>query len=410
MCPHIFCALCKIDICVGCFSRGAEFGGHKNDHDYHILRDSFNLFENSDWTAKEEEVLLEALQRYGNWNLVAKELPNRTIREIKTHYDQFYLERRGSDNLPKIKETGASVFIEPIVPYRFRINDTEEPPRYSPNTVGYKSLAGYNPARSDFECEFDSTAEDLLSNLKSTERDDPHFELITNLQCGMIGAYNRRLVERQRWKKIIRSHGLIVPRKLQAWLHRYDVTITRPVYEKLIRFMQFCTPVQFEMLMEGLHRSGELKIQIIRLCELRQRGITSLSDARLYLKLKQVHDQCETELKSFHSNAQFNWKLSNRNLPVDLPFTKKKSGFTPIEIVGMPGYEKLTPSERDLCRTVRLVPISYLELKDILVSENKKMGSIKLKTARKILKIDVNKTRRLYDFLVQEGYIVKPAS
>lgn len=402
--------MCTVNICTLCFSKGAEFGGHKNDHDYHIIRDDFPLFSNTDWTAREELTLLDSLQKYGNWNSVAKEIPNRTLKEIKIHYDYFYLERHGSDHFPEVNKSESAAFLEPIVPYRQRISDTDEPPRYSPNTLGYKSLAGYNPARSDFESEFDSTAEDLLSNLKPVDKDDPHFDLITNLQCSVIQSYNRRLIERQRWKKIIRDHGLIVLRKVNAWLHRYDVTITRPVYEKLIRFMQFCTPVQFELLMEGLHHSGELKIQILRLCELRQKGITSLADARLYLRLKQIHESCENELKAFHTNSQFNWKSNNRNFSVDLPFNKKKSGFTPIEIFGMPGYEKLTPAERELCRTVRLVPITYLELKEILIAENKKMGSIKLKTARKILKIDVNKTRRLFDFLVQEGYIVKTVS
>jgi transcriptional adapter 2-alpha len=263
--PYIYCALCKVNICAVCFSKGAEFGEHRNDHDYHIIRDDFPVFEGTDWTAREETVLLDSLQKYGNWNLIAKELPNRTLKEIKSHYDYFYLERRGSGRMPEVKETATAVFLEPVVPYRCRISDTDEPPRYSPNTVGYKSLAGYNPARSDFECEFDSTAEDLLSNLKPVDRGDPHFDLVTNLQCSIIQIYNRRLVERQRWKRIIREHGLIILRKVHAWLHRYDVTITRPVYEKLIRFMQFCTPVQFEMLMEGLHRSGELKIQIVRL-------------------------------------------------------------------------------------------------------------------------------------------------
>lgn len=145
---------------------------------------------------------------------------------------------------------------------------------------------------------------------------------------------------------------------------------------------------------------------ISRLCELRGKGITTLADARHYLKLKQLHQKCEEELKTFRSNSQFNWKL-NTNLTVDLGLSKRRSKFTPIEIVGMPGYEKLTDSERELCRNVRLVPISYLELKNLLITENKKLGSIKLMTARRLLKIDVNKTKRLFDFLVAEGYVTK---
>lgn len=263
--PYIFCVLCDANVCALCFSQGVEFGNHKSDHSYRIIRDDFLLFANSDWSAKEELILLESIQKYKNWNSVARALPGRTVRDAKLHYNEFYLSKKSIRNMPKMKSTGANSCFEPIVPYRLKINDNDEPPRYLSSTVGYKSLAGYNPARSDFECEFDSTAEDLLSNFKLISENEPYYDMITSLQQAIIRSYNRRLVERQRWKRIIRDHGLIVLRKVYAWLHRYDVTITRPVYEKLIRFMQFCDPLQFEMIMEGLHRSGELKLQILRL-------------------------------------------------------------------------------------------------------------------------------------------------
>lgn len=262
--PYILCVLCNANICALCFSQGVEFGNHKSDHGYQIIRDDFLLFANSDWSAREEMTLLDSIQKYKNWNSVARELPGRTVRDVKLHYNEFYLSRKYLPALPKMNPH-TDLFIEPIVPYRLKIKDSDEPPRYLSNTVGYKSLAGYNPARSDFECEFDSTAEDLLSNFKLVNETDPHYDMLTNLQQAIIRCYNRRLLERQRWKRVIRDHGLIVLRKVYAWLHRYDVTITRPVYEKLIRFMQFCDPLQFEMIMEGLHRSGELKLQILRL-------------------------------------------------------------------------------------------------------------------------------------------------
>lgn len=261
--PYIYCVLCNGNICALCFSQGVEFGSHKSDHSYQIIRDDFPLFANSDWTAKEELILLDSIQKYRNWNSVARALPERTVRDVKLHYDNFYLGRNAPQDLPKMKSTAISMF-ESIVPYRFKINDNDEPPRYLSNTIGYKSLAGYNPARSDFECEFDSTAEDLLSNFKLIKETEADYGLITSLQQAIIRSYNRRLLERQRWKRVIRHHGLIVLRKVYSWLHRYDVTITRPVYEKMIRFMQFCEPEEFEMIMEGLHRSGELKLQIFR--------------------------------------------------------------------------------------------------------------------------------------------------
>lgn len=89
-----------------------------------------------------------------------------------------------------------------------------------------------------------------------------------------------------------------------------------------------------------------------------------------------------------------------------VPVRKRTS--MPLDVIGLPGYEKLQPRERDLCASVRLVPLTYLELKETLVAENNKLGYLKLLTARRILKIDVNKTRRLYDFLIEEGFICKP--
>ena len=60
-----------------------------------------------------------------------------------------------------------------------------------------------------------------------------------------------------------------------------------------------------------------------------------------------------------------------------------------------------------LCSGVRLVPESYNEFKKILISECRKFGTLKLAQARTLIKIDVNKTRKIYDFLVTEGFIKK---
>ncbi|XP_057666509.1 transcriptional adapter 2-alpha-like isoform X1 [Diorhabda carinulata] len=407
---YILCEKCKVNICLSCFSNGAEFLNHKNDHDYRVLSTNFVLFENSDWTAEEELKLLDCISNYGNWNLITQELPNRSVNEIIQHYEYFYLERNGCKGFPKINFPDVALFPELVVPYRFRLADTDEPPRYLSNTVGFKSLAGYNPARSDFEIEFDKGAEDILSNLEFVDEDDPHYELLTKLQCSLVEAYNRRLQERQRWKNLIRSHGLLLVRKTHSWLKRYDNTINKNIYEKMIRFMQLCKPMKFEMLMEGLHRVGELKLHISRLINLRKIGITTLAEGRLYFKLKQSHEANKKSLKLFRQDPALNWKACKDSNFTIISKCNRRRSFAPIEISGMPGYSKLSPQEADLCSTVRLVPVTYFQLRDTLVSECRKNGSVSLQTARKLLKIDVNKTRKLYDFLLQEGYIQKTSS
>ena len=60
-----------------------------------------------------------------------------------------------------------------------------------------------------------------------------------------------------------------------------------------------------------------------------------------------------------------------------------------------------------LCSQCRLQPVAYLQYKQQLVSECKKEGKVRLADARKLIKIDVNKTRRIYNLLVEKGLVVK---
>ncbi|XP_022908414.1 transcriptional adapter 2-alpha-like isoform X1 [Onthophagus taurus] len=408
----ILCAKCDLCICCSCFASGVEFDSHKNDHPYRVMRYDFPLYEHSDWTAQEELLLLDGLLSLGNYKNISKKLTNRTPDDIKSHYEYFYLLKKGHSSLPEISSHENSEFINPAVPFRFRVVDIEEPPRYAATSASYHSVAGYNAARSDFELDYDMNAEDLIANLDFVDSDDPNYQILTDLQCALIQIYNWRLRERLRRRKIIRNHGLILLRKITAWLHRYDSTITQPVYNRLTKFMQCHNGQDFEYLMEGLHRAGELKIHIARLCDFHKRGIKSLKEARLYLNLKQQREENMRDLKTFYANPIFNFKFrglssdGHHHHGVSQP-AKKRGTFTPLDVIGMPGLEKLLPKERDLCRNCRLAPLSYLELKATLIGENNKLGYLKLLTARRLLKIDVNKTRRLYDFLVDEGYITK---
>lgn len=75
---------------------------------------------------------------------------------------------------------------------------------------------------------------------------------------------------------------------------------------------------------------------------------------------------------------------------------------------GLTNYDKLKKDEQELCSTIRIVPNAYLTYKQLLIGENQKMGYLRLADARKLIKIDVNKTRVLYDFLFDHGYVNKP--
>ena len=49
---------------------------------------------------------------------------------------------------------------------------------------------------------------------------------------------------------------------------------------------------------------------------------------------------------------------------------------------------------------VKLVPGAYLEYTSALLNKHNKQGGLKLAEARALIKIDVNKTQKIYDFLI----------
>jgi len=77
----------------------------------------------------------------------------------------------------------------------------------------------------------------------------------------------------------------------------------------------------------------------------------------------------------------------------------------PLDIVGLPEYEKLSEPERTLCTELRLMPSVFAELRAKLEEVSTLRGGLILAEAREALRIDVNKTRRVFNLLVAEGVI-----
>lgn len=178
-----------------------------------------------------------------------------------------------------------------------------------------------------------------------------------------------------------------------------------------------------------------------RLYELRSNGITTYNGGRIFQKLRaqrtsRIRTKSTMAYEWKHLMPDENQQLSGagqimkhcldlHNLPV-----KRKS--TPLNIigspkfrlhirlrsmthlfysfVGLPNYDKLNEDERQLCSNIRIIPDAYFAYKKNLTAENAKIGYLRLADARRLVKIDVNKTRVLYDFLLDHGFINKPFS
>ncbi|XP_077021205.1 transcriptional adapter 2-alpha isoform X2 [Tamandua tetradactyla] len=362
--PYIKCAECgppPFFLCLQCFTRGFEYKKHQSDHTYEIMTSDFPVLDPS-WTAQEEMALLEAVMDcgFGNWQDVANQMCTKTKEECEKHYMKHFIN---------------------------------------------------NPL-------FAST----LLNLKQAEEAKTADTAIPfhSLKMAVVDIYHSRLKERQRRKKIIRDHGLINLRKFQLMERRYPKEV-QDLYETMRRFARIVGPVEHDKFIESHALEFELRREIKRLQEYRTAGITNFCSARTYDHLKKTREEERlkrtmlSEVLQYIQDSSACQQWLRRQADIDsglspsipmVPNSGRRSA-PPLNLTGLPGTEKLNEKEKELCQMVRLVPGAYLEYKSALLNECNKQGGLRLAQARALIKIDVNKTRKIYDFLIREGYITK---
>ncbi|KAK6117810.1 hypothetical protein DH2020_048437 [Rehmannia glutinosa] len=91
---RIKCVICSdFDLCVECFSVGAEVYPHKSNHPYRVMDNLAFPLICPDWNADEEMLLLEGIEMYGlgNWNEVAEHVERKTRSQCIDHYDKIFM-------------------------------------------------------------------------------------------------------------------------------------------------------------------------------------------------------------------------------------------------------------------------------------------------------------------------------
>lgn len=405
--------ICKADvchsmtICLHCFSKGTTFGHHENDHPYAVCRTDFPLFEQT-WTGEEEITLLDVMSDcgYGNWSDVAARIRTKSQAECQNHYINCYVDQPHAD-LPEFTKYERDVHPQPIM---YKLCD--DPPRYPENN----ELSGYMAGRGDFHVEYDNFMELEVKNLTFDDDDDEE----NKMQLGVLDVYYDCLKERWHRKKVVRDYGLINIPKVQVSNRRYNYTI-KDIMEKLRVFMTLLPPDQYFKYLESLHYERELKNDIKKLQNRRENGIVTTQQCKMYRVLSSRRNELKSKrhllldllshLKDENScqtwlHRQAVLENMSKGGAFLLPNAPRKTA-PPLEISNLPGYDKLTETEHEICASIRLVPEAYIEFRNALVNECKKNGCLKLGQARGLIKIDVNKTRKLYDFLLMNGMINK---
>lgn len=84
----------------------------------------------------------------------------------------------------------------------------------------------------------------------------------------------------------------------------------------------------------------------------------------------------------------------------------RKPVANPLDISRATDVELLSPEEQVLCSQLRILPKPYLTIKETLFRELLRSGGVlKKRTARELIKIDVNKTARIYEFFQAQRWI-----
>lgn len=420
--PYVQCKTCKdqtVCICLDCFSKGRQFGKHKKTHRYAVINEHFSVLDEN-WTAEEEAKLLDALLQKGegNWEEISKSLgTNKSPDQCQWHYQDKYLDNHdfpGFDHVqPGSRKDQPCVFAPMESP-----GDVLRPAQRSQM---HKDLAGYNAARSDFDWESDNLAEmelnvieadDELYNLMTSNEpldEDSDQYLVASLSSTALNIHNNRLKKRGNRKLIVREYGLLNKARDLGLPRKYPMTSGHK-YGHVLKIGRILCALDFDFMLEGLEHELEVRQQILRLQDYRCNGLKHPLAAAFYSKLKsqreiEAGEKSKETILDYVRSAKTRIRHMRAN-PLMTMTTRRSAG--PLDIVGLPSYEKLNEDERDLCSEARVLPAVFLDIKRILMDECEKSNGLRLADARPLVKIDVNKTRKLYDYLLKKELIHSP--
>lgn len=390
--------------------------------------------------------MLDLILKHGfaNWDDISKDIYTKTASECKEHYFHYYF----GGIFEKTLGLTLNTYDRELVPNLYKLKCIV-PPRYDLDSCNFKKISGYRCARGDFDNPYDPSAESIFNHdylgddyLSENSIDTT---LTDELKCAVFRVYNNKLIERHRRYKIMKKHGLLMTGKAFTWMSKHAEALGGNSNigryggaGKFVSLMQLVPAITFDIIVEGIQHAYDLKQMYFKLTELRKYGITTFNGAQIYYKYNSKRQSKIRDKRILQFESKIDWRmkftdqtytaLQNQILMSSaLPGSVPRRKAAPLQVIGkkisseklsfylfkcwlllgLPGYEKLTEDEKGLCSSVRIFPAAYVEYKSILTNENSKNGYLRLADARKLLKIDVNKTRQMYDFLLKHGIINK---
>lgn len=313
-------------------------------------------------------------------------------------------------------------------------------------------IQGYMPGRLEFDVEYENDAESVVKDMVFDPEDVPSD---VNLKLTILDIYNSRLTSRAERKRTIFQHNLLDYRKHNA-VDKKRTKEERDLMNKIRPFARIMTAKDFEDFSECIMTEYQCRRRIAELQEYRQAGIRTMAEAAKYERDKTSRlnglarvgitpntlllptskytgtsippagytspsNQLLAKIEQTPSSATNDRPTNNTNnndtpTPTNaeganghsdrLSSVKRLNSTNPLDISSAPDVDLLTPDERVLCSQLRIMPKPYLAIKETLFKELLKNGGVlKKKTAKDLLKVDSNKTSRIYEFFQAQKWI-----
>ena len=335
----------SVDLCLDCFSVGAESWPHKRTYSYRVVEDLSTPLFDPDWGCDEEMLLLEALEIYGpgNWSEIADHVGRKDKFECRTHYFEAYINSPDAPLpvIPTQAQLKAAILKKralqaqraaapPKQPQgKLGPPSEEKPPPLSEQSAGPKAqtkpganeedenaklgprgvkiegdvtglspqitlraegnqaeITGYNVKRDDFEPEYDNDAEVALAELEIRNEDSPTER---EVKLEMLRIYHKRQRERYERRQFVLDRGLLNVRKPQM-VEKKRPKEDKEVWAAMRVFSRFQSASDHEALVDGICKEQRLRQRIEELKEYRRMGVLTLAEAEIYEQDKRRRD------------------------------------------------------------------------------------------------------------------------
>ncbi|KAG6866415.1 hypothetical protein C0991_004700 [Blastosporella zonata] len=258
----------------------------------------------------------------------------------------------------------------------------------------------------------------------------------------LMEMYTQRVEKRQEGKALIFNRGLLEYKKV-LYLHFLHFALSfifrqmqaaekkrpreeRDIINRLRPFSKLQTAEDYEAFTSDILYEALLRKRILELQTYRRLGLMAAADIDKYEADLAKRAQAKANpSREYHSND----RLHARSVPrhssgpdprridrdsvereatprLSAPAPAVRRPPAPLNLANSQSLHLLTSAEQTLCAALRLFPKNYLSIKELLVREYaRRGGKLRRREARDLVKIDVNKTSRIWDFLVQAGFL-----